>query len=43
MHDDPKEFLVDLLEVCRNKQVSLGSCSAFNQLTQWVEEEKVRF
>jgi hypothetical protein len=43
MDEDPKEYLVDLLEVCRIKQIAPGSCSAFNQLTQWVEEKKVRF
>jgi hypothetical protein len=41
--DDPKEFFIDLLEACRDRQVSPGSCSAFIKFTQWIEEKKARF
>jgi hypothetical protein len=43
MHDDPKEFLVDLLEACRDRQTAPGSCSAIDEFSQWVENKKARF
>jgi hypothetical protein len=41
--DDPKEFMVDLVETCRDKQIFPGSCKAFNGLAEWVEEKKACF
>jgi hypothetical protein len=43
IHDDPKEFFVDLLEASRDRQVSVGSCSAFVSFTEWIAEKKARF
>lgn len=43
MEDDPKKFFIDLLEVCRDRQLSPGSCSAFFGITQWIKEKKFRF
>jgi hypothetical protein len=31
MDDDPKEFPVDLLEACRDRQIAPGSCSAIDR------------
>jgi hypothetical protein len=43
MYDDPKEFVYDLFETCRDRQVYPGSCTAFDGLNKWVVEKKARF
>jgi hypothetical protein len=45
MHDDPKVFLADVMETCRDKKIALGSCPgvANGRGALWMAEKKARF